>query len=446
MLHPIRNHALLFLSSLLLLLACGEDRTTVVRQGDQTVLSGRAQGTTFTIKYVDPLDRDLSKAVDSLLRAVDASLSLWVPGSTVDRFNKQDTFSTNDRMFLEVLALSYTPYLMTERAFDPTVLPVLRAWGLGPKGMAELDTLSVADQQRKVGLARIHTDPVIKYLDIPADPVRVTKEVAGMEFDPNGIAQGYAVDRIAALFEKAGVLRYMIELGGEVRTKGSNPEGSDWTIGIDRPVAGEREAPQQTIALRNMSLATSGNYRKYREVNGRRLGHVIDPRTGRPVEHGLLSVSVIHPLCALADAFATGLLVMGPHEAARWAAGRHDVHVFLIMDDGSGGTITWANTGWPGDADVRNEPPKVLERAIPPAGKVERVTSPARVPSLTPQGQAVPGVEVKVPGPDVAKKERLKELEKALLLPIEERIKRYPNLDEELRALRQEFEPVKQKR
>ncbi|MCB0795017.1 MAG: FAD:protein FMN transferase [Flavobacteriales bacterium] len=332
----------------LLVSACGHQVDPV---DDLMTLQGEAQGTTFTIKYVDPEHRDLSDEVDSILRGIDRSLSLWDPSSTVSRFNESAQLVTSDPYFLEVLQLSRLAYAQTTGAFDPTMLPVLRAWGLGPRGEDELVLDSVAPRIERVDLDGILAEPPPGQ-DMSGE-VTVTKRWPLMEFDPNGIAQGYTVDVLCEQLVRKGLTDILVEVGGEVRALGKNPTGSSWTIGIDKPLLDGRRELETQVPLEGRSLATSGNYRKYREVNGRRYGHTIDPWTGHPVEHGLLSVSVIASQCAMADAFATALLVMGPEKAVEWAMRRSDVEVFLIMDDGAGGYATWSTADWPGDADIK---------------------------------------------------------------------------------------------
>ncbi len=309
------------------------------------VLTGKAQGTTFTIKYLDPEKRDLSAAVDSILQAIDRSLSLWDANSTVSRFNAMDTMTVSDHYFLEVLEASQGLYRSTQGTFDPTVLPVLRYWGMGPRGKAEQDTVRMKEAVPAPGMELISAAPARD--TTTAHPTWTFAKPPGLEFDPNGIAQGYTVDVLAAHLEQCGIKDMLVEVGGEVRAKGRNERGSVWTIQIDKPLPGKEHVLQVAVPLENRSLATSGNYRKFIEREGRRYGHTIDPRTGRPAGNALLSASVIADDCMTADALGTALMVMGPDEAKAWL-GRHAwVEGYLIMDDGQGGMMVWSTPGWP---------------------------------------------------------------------------------------------------
>ncbi|MDQ3101100.1 MAG: FAD:protein FMN transferase, partial [Bacteroidota bacterium] len=200
---------------------------------------------------------------------------------------------------------------------------------------------------RVIGMDKIAIDG--SWRDQRQMPPQITyvKTDQAVQFDPNGIAQGYSVDLIALLLERYGMNAYMVEIGGEVRARGVNDRDLPWTIQIDEPVEGAEHVQQTIVPLQDQSLATSGNYRKFIEVEGRRFGHTIDPRTGRPAMNGLLSASVIADNCAMADALATALLVMGPEGAKNWLQLNRDVEAYLISDDGSGGYAVWSTPGWP---------------------------------------------------------------------------------------------------
>lgn len=312
-----------------------------------TTLQGKAQGTTFTITFHDSLGLDLSAAVDSLFRAIDRSLSLWDSTSTVTRFNAAaDSFSTGDRHFQVLLALARQQWMATEGAFDPTVLPLVRAWGLGKEGRAALDTAAVDSLLRCVGMPRIYI-PDSWERAAPEAPLVFRKSAPCVRFDPNGIAQGYTVDMLALLLRQRGIERFLVEVGGEVRAQGRNRSGEPWSIQIDKPIAGDAHEQQTVVRLLDRSLATSGNYRKFIELNGRRYGHTIDPRTGRPAMSDLLSASVIADDCATADALGTALMVMGTEGAKEWLIVHPEVQGYLISDDGRGGYAVWMTAGWP---------------------------------------------------------------------------------------------------
>lgn len=270
---------------------------------DYMRLEGKAQGTTFHITYYDSLSRDFSAPVDSLFRLIDRSMSLWDSTSIISRVNRNEAGVQADEHFTAVFRRSQEVSVTTGGAFDITVGPLVKAWGfsykkgLPPPDSAQVDSLRQLTGFQKVGL---ENGKLIK-----ADP--------RMEVDMNAIAQGYTVDLIAQFLEQKGIRHYMVEIGGEVRTAGRNDKGEAWQIGIDKPVGEETAGrPLQTVvSLSGKSLATSGSYRKFIVRDGKKYSHAIDPKTGYPITHNLLSVSVIASDCATADAYATAFLVLG---------------------------------------------------------------------------------------------------------------------------------------
>ena len=316
----------------LLLLLCAACRPT-----SPTTLLGEAQGTYYNIQYFDPQGRDLRPQVDSLLDAFDQSASLWVDSSLLRRLNAGETDSLDavlEALFAQSAAISD----YTGGAFDPRVGPIVQAWGFSFKQRQEPDSAELA---RMLGEARCR---------VTVDGHRVLRQCA-TEFDFNAIAQGYSVDLLAAMFDSLGIGDYLIDVGGEVIARGAKADGRPWAVGIERPAEGRYDAPQvQTaIALRDASVVTSGSYRKYYERDGVRYSHTIDPATGRPVTHSLLSASVVDTLCWRADAMATAYMVMGPDSARRFIAahpgGPGTAAVMLIYD--SAGTLrSWATPGF----------------------------------------------------------------------------------------------------
>jgi FAD:protein FMN transferase len=317
------------------------------------IIQGEAQGTTFTVKYLDTIQRDLSREVDSLLNVMDRSLSLWDDASTVSRFNAAErTFTSDDVHFRTMVSLSEELWRTTRGAFDPTVLPLVSAYGLGREGPQALDMQAVDSLKELVGMHLIAIDGRWREQQRMPPEITYRKDHPGVQFDPNGIAQGYTVDVIAMMLEQKGITDHMVEVGGEVRARGYNDRGIAWTIQIDKPVEGEEHVRQTVVALQDRSLATSGNYRKFIEVEGRRFGHTIDPRSGEPAMNALLSATVIADNCAIADALATALLVMGPEESQQWLGRNTHIDAYLISDDGSGGYVVWNTPGWPGELEL----------------------------------------------------------------------------------------------
>jgi thiamine biosynthesis lipoprotein len=300
---------MLFLSGLLLLLAgeaCQKSSPGLVASR----YSGYAQGTTYHITLRDSADApDHAAAIDSIFRRVDRSMNAWDSSSRVARLNAGDTVRP-DPLMREMMRRSRMVFRQTNGAFDPTVGPLVAFWGFGPDKRSAVDTLRLDSVRRLVGLPRL---PRMQgRLALPP----------GMQLDFNAIAQGYTVDLLARYFNRRGLRHYLVEVGGEARTRGHNPDGKPWRLGIDKPTEkiDQQDRFQVIIKLDSASLATSGNYRKFwvDSTTGLRYAHTIDPRTGRPAMSRLLSASVVAPSAATADAYATALMVMGTEGAQRF--------------------------------------------------------------------------------------------------------------------------------
>jgi FAD:protein FMN transferase len=311
----------LALLSLLLLISCEKQKPAYLSLG------GKAQGTTFNITYQDSLQRDFSQPVDSLLRLIDKSMSLWDSSSVISRVARNEPNVQLDEHFINVFRRAQEVSLATEGAFDVTVGPLVKAWGFSYKrGLPPPDAAKVDSLLQLVGYQKVTIENGMLH---KADP--------RMEMDFNAIAQGYTVDLIAQYFEKQGIKNYLVEIGGELRCAGFSSQGKKWQIGIDKPVendTGERPL-QTTIALSGKSLATSGSYRKFIVKDGKKYSHAIDPKTGNPVNHNLLSVSVIADDCATADAYATAFLVMGTDKAMELAKSKN-LEVYCIYTGENG--------------------------------------------------------------------------------------------------------------
>lgn len=215
---------------------------------------------------------------------------------------------------------------LTRGAFDITAGPLVNVWGFGPEGHAE--TLP-SDAEIARALERSGYDK----LEIDEESATVRKTQPDLYCDLSAIAKGYGVDRVAESLERDGLANFMVEVGGEVRTSGTNDSGNAWRIAIEQPVPGRR-AIQRIVPLSDLAMATSGGYRNFYDVDGAHFSHMIDPRTGRPISHRLASVSVVDELSVRADALATGLFVLGPEEGYRLAVHRDIAALFLIEEEG----------------------------------------------------------------------------------------------------------------
>ncbi|MCF0236552.1 MAG: FAD:protein FMN transferase, partial [Bacteroidaceae bacterium] len=293
---------------------------------------GKIFGTTYHIKYAST--RDYQSEIDRVLNDVDMSMSLFKAGSTLSKFNANQPYDA-DPMFVEVVELSQQISDQTHGAFDITVAPLVNAWGFGFKHKDKVTPKQIDSLRKNVGykLLKVENHKVVKL-----NPLTTV--------DMGAVAKGYAVDQVAKLLSEKGCKNYMIEIGGEVVVRGENPEGKRWTLGINKPIEDSTKTAneiQTLIRLSQGGVATSGNYRNFYYQGGKKFAHTIDPKTGYPVQHSLLSATVIAPTCAQADAFATSFMVMGLEAAQQVLAQRNDLAAYLIYADSNGKLATWSS-------------------------------------------------------------------------------------------------------
>ncbi len=284
-------------------------------------------GTSYHITVLD-LPGGASRAdyqadIDGVLARVDASMSTWRTDSEISRLNAAgagEVFPLSAELH-QVLSESLAVGRASDGAFDVTVAPVLQAWGFGPgsSGPRMASDAELASLEGRVG-----SDAVVLADDPPS-----LRKLAPRAFELSAIAPGFAVDLVAAAFSARGARDFMIEIGGEVRTAGNNPEGKAWRIGIEQPDA-PPGTPAIAVLLRGESVSTSGDYREFFVADGKRYSHTIDPRTKRPVSHALASVTVIARSCMHADAMATAIMVLGPEEGLRLAE-REGLAVYMLL-------------------------------------------------------------------------------------------------------------------
>ena len=288
-------------------------------------------GTTYQITY--QCDIDLGDSIKSELMKVDQSLSPFNEKSVISAINYNQS-AKPDEMFLEVYHQAVAISRETNGAFDITVAPLVNAWGFGfEKGEMptprQVDSLKTLVGYQKLSLVNglIHKD----------DP--------RMMIDCSAIAKGYGVDVVAKYLRSRGVENFMIEIGGEIVTQGVNPSKHPWRIGVTKPTEdslniGGREL-QTTLKVNNVAMATSGNYRNFYYKDGKRYAHTIDPHTGFPVQHNILSATVFAKSCMVADAFATSFMVMGLDGAKEILKKHPELMAYLIFDNGRGGNGVW---------------------------------------------------------------------------------------------------------
>ncbi len=305
----------------------------------QTKIQGFTQGTTYSvIWYHSPLSsvKKIEKGIGQLLTDIDNSLSTYNPESVISKVNNNMEVEL-DTLFINVFNRSYEIWELTDGAFDITAAPLINAWGFGPDATKRFNE-SIKDRLMElVGMdkIRIENDVVIKN-----DP--------GISLDVNAIAQGYSVDLVYNYLDKMGFESFLVEIGGEVRTKGYKPEDAPWIVGLDKPIDGNITPGvnrQADIKLTDKALATSGNYRKFYIEDGVKYSHTIDPKTGYPVKHKLLSTTIITYDCMTADALATACMVMGLEKAKEFIRGLDNVQAYMVYSDEEGVFNTWFTEG-----------------------------------------------------------------------------------------------------
>lgn len=273
-------------------------------------ISGRAQGTTYHITYFAS-DSLLTKSmIDQVFDQVDSSLSLYKSYSLINKFNASAEGVTMDRHMRNVVKAALKTSQETKGIFDITVFPLTNAWGFGPAGQQPLpDSAAVQQLLACIGSDKIRIKENFLYKTKPC-----------VQLDPNGIAQGYAVDMVADKLDALGIRHYLVELGGELRVKGrKQPSGQKMSIGIEAPGENDFEpVMEQVIYLDKGAVTTSGNYRRYHETNGLRRSHLLDPRSGYPLSNELISATVVAPDAMTADALDNALMGMGLQQALQF--------------------------------------------------------------------------------------------------------------------------------
>lgn len=290
-------------------------------------------GTMMNVTYTS--GEDLHDTIMSCLHGIDASLSMFNPKSTLSRINRGET-DTLDTYLQAILPMAQSVSDATNGAFDITTAPLVNAWGFGFKH-SQLPTASQVDSLRSM----------VNYKFLSWQDGRVIKENNDVVIDLSAIAKGFGTDMVAQLLNEHSVKDYMVEIGGEIVCRGNNPKGEAWRIGINRPVedsTGTNNEIQAVIEVHDRAMATSGNYRNfYVTPDGRKLSHTINPTTGYPVQHSLLSSTVLAPTCAMADAFATSFMVIGIDSAIQVVEQHPELQVYFIYTDSMGTYRTWSN-------------------------------------------------------------------------------------------------------
>jgi len=304
----------------------------------QVKLSGTTMGTiAYHITYLDNGTRNFKTEIDSILIDFNQSLSTYVPDSEISQFNNEGTVKFTSPYFLEVMESSQLVYDKSEGAFDPTIGQVIDAWGFGKEGFIAPDSSQIDSLLQYVGLDKISFSQEGAKQLIP-----------GIKLNFSAIAKGQAIDVVGNFLSSKGIDHYMVEIGGEVRTKGKNAGEKLWAIGIEVPDENRMGGVFDAVLLDNQGMATSGNYRQFRMVNGRKVAHTIDPRTGFPKMQTLLSATVLAPNSMLADAYATACMVLGLEEAKTLILNDPQLEAYFIYGDDEGSLLTYISPGLEG--------------------------------------------------------------------------------------------------
>lgn len=290
---------------------------------------GSTQNTFYNIQYLSQNGENFQFQIDSILNEIDSSLSTYKSYSTISKINKESSCKT-DALFNAVFKAAKKVYLESDKSFDCTIAPLVNGWGFGFLEKETMDSIKIEKLLSLVGF-----DKVMLIEDSLVKP-------KGVMLDFNAIAQGYSVDLIANFLENQNCVDYLVEIGGEIRAEGRNPDKKFWRVAIEKPNKDfqKNERFSCIMKLKNTSLATSGNYRKFLEEDGVKYSHTINPFTGFPEKNNLLSATVLHNECMLADAYATAFMVLGVKKS-KILSKELQLPIYLIFSNKNGNIETY---------------------------------------------------------------------------------------------------------
>ena len=307
---------------------------------------GNTQGTTYEIIVADNEINFTNAEIDSVLAEFDKSLSTYIPTSKISQLNSsEESLEIKDEsgFFKTCYLLSQEIFQGTNGAFDPSVFPLVKGWGFMDNIESPLSQHAVDSLMNDIGFDQHHS------IQFKGSSIELLKTNPGFQLDFNAIAQGYSVDVLGDFLNERGQKNYYIEIGGELLLSGNNMKGTNWNIGIDIPAdKSSTHEIENIVSISDEAIATSGSYRKFYEKDGNRYAHFLDPKTGYPVQHSLLSASVIAPTCAEADAYATAFMVMGAARTLSFVREHPELNlkVYLLEDDGNNGYIRSMSAGF----------------------------------------------------------------------------------------------------
>lgn len=310
--------------------------SSCVRQPRKMVLQGLAQGSYYSIIYFDTEGRNFQYEIDSIFQAVDRSVNLWVDSSVISKVNRNEEVTLDD-IFIDNFNIAQKAAQLSDGYFDPTISPIVAAWGFSYKSGDSL-TPQLIDSLRQL----------VDYRKVCIKNGKVVKEHPAIQLDFNAIAQGYTSDMIASFLETQGIKDYLVDTGGEIMARGGKPNGQPWIVGIEKPAKNwdSEQEVQTRVVLRDKGLVTSGSTRKYVERDGKRYSHCIDPKTGYPVEHQVLSVTVMADNSVWADALASIGMVMGMKRSLPLIEAMDGVEAYYIFVNGQNELETYATEGF----------------------------------------------------------------------------------------------------
>lgn len=306
---------------------------------------GNALGTTYSIIYISDQQLDFQKEIDSVFQVLNKSMSTYIPSSDISRINQGDSTIVVDDMFEEVFDVSSRVHEASDGYFDPTIGVLADAWGFGPGERIQLDSLRVDSLLGYVGWDKVQLNR----------DNTITKAHPSIRFDFNAVAKGYAIDRLGVMLDQKGIKNYLVEVGGEVLAKGTNlVSGKKWTVGIDDPQVETGRQLKQIVSLKDVAMASSGNYRKFRvdPQTGEKYVHTIDPKTGYTKNSNVLATSVVAKTCAVADAYATTFMAMDLEASKKVLQDHEELEAYIIYLDNDGVTQEFFTPGF--EALIKN--------------------------------------------------------------------------------------------
>ena len=335
--------------SLLILCSCGEGKNTNISSSRGITLFGETQGTTYKVIIAEENSEVTKEHLDSLFITFDKSLSNYIESSVISILNRSTDsvrIKDNSGYFKDCYVKSESIFNETNGCFDPSVFPLVKGWGF----MNNMDTLLSQYEVDSVLMFVDFTPGKLYDIDFEIDDILFKKKHSRFMIDFNAIAQGQSVDVVDRFLSEEGHSNYYIEIGGEIIVRGKNREGINWRIGVDVPKDNLKERSVENIlSISNKAVATSGSYRKFYIKNGIKYAHILNPKTGFPVQHSLLSATVIANDCATADGYATAFMVMGTEASLAFVHEHSDLNldVYLLSSDTDGSIKRSMSDGFP---------------------------------------------------------------------------------------------------